>query len=129
LQSENALPAESQQHPETGEEISFPYTKLEMLIPALYGILTPVCLDVAPGIRMLHCTSDILGVLETKDHIEITLYGDRDLYGEIVFEGPGVSRIKSASIDNDPVKIISDSKRIAIAYAHAHRRDIKLTLS
>ncbi len=51
-------------HPETGEAVAFPYLNDELLWPALYGILTPVCLDVAEGLKILHSTSDILGVAE-----------------------------------------------------------------
>ena len=49
-------------HPETGETITIPYAQDEMLWPALYGVLTPVCLEVADGLKILHSTSDILGV-------------------------------------------------------------------
>ena len=64
-----------------------PYAQDEMIWPALYGVLTPVCLEVADGIKILHSTSDILGVARNGGHLEITLHGDRDLAGEIVFEG------------------------------------------
>jgi beta-galactosidase len=115
-------------HPENGEEITIPFAKSEMLWPPLYGILTPVCLEISPGIKILHCTSDILGVAEINGQLEITLYGDRDLHGEIVFEGTGVSRINTATIDNEAVKIICYGKRIAIIYNHRHKREVILTI-
>ena len=59
-------------HPETGETVALPYSKDEMLWPALYGILTPVCLEVSDGLKVLHSTSDILGITENEGNLEIT---------------------------------------------------------
>ncbi len=86
-------------HPESGEAVTIPYTQNQILWPPFYGVLTPVCLKVTEGLRILHCTSDILGIAEMNGQLEITLYGDRDLAGEIVFEGTNVKSIKSAAID------------------------------
>ncbi|HEX7585331.1 MAG TPA: hypothetical protein VF373_11630, partial [Prolixibacteraceae bacterium] len=113
-------------HPESGETIAIPYVQSEMLWPALYSVLTPVCLQVADGLKILHSTSDILGFAEVKGHLEITLYGDRDLAGEIVFEGTGVKKINSATIDGEAVRIIRDEKRIALIYNHKHRSEMIL---
>ncbi|MEI7983357.1 MAG: hypothetical protein WCI71_17030, partial [Bacteroidota bacterium] len=115
-------------HPESGESISIPYLRDEILWPALYGILTPVCLEVSPGLKILHSTSDILGVTEINGQLEITLYGDRDLAGEIVFEGADINKIKSAASDGESVKMIRDEKRIAFIYNHKHRKQIIFTI-
>ena len=80
-------------HPESGEAITIPYLKDEMLWPALYGILSPVCMEISAGLKILHSTSDILDIEEANGKLNITLYGDRDLAGEIVFEGPAVKKI------------------------------------
>jgi len=115
-------------HPENGETITIPYAHGEMLWPALYAVLSPVCMKVSAGLMILHSTSDILDVAETDNHIEITVYGDRDLAGEIVFEGPGLKKIISASLDGEEVKIIHDEKRIVFIYSHKHRSEMILNI-
>jgi hypothetical protein len=113
-------------HPETGEAITIPYSKTEILWPALYSVLTPVCLDVSDGLNILHSTSDILDVSEIDGQLKITLYGDRDLAGEMVFEGKNAVRIKSATISNGTVKIVRDDKRTILTYNHEHREEFIL---
>ncbi len=115
-------------HPENGETITIPYAHGEMLWPALYGILSPVCMKVSDGLSILHCTSDILGIVKTENQVEITLYGDRDLAGEIVFEGPGVKKISSANLNGESVREIRDEKRIAMIYSHKHKHVMILTI-
>jgi beta-galactosidase len=115
-------------HPENGEIITIPYAHGEMLWPALYGMLSPVCMKVSDGLSILHSTSDVLGIVETENQIEITLYGDRDLAGEIVFEGPGVKKFNSATLDGDDVRIVRDEKRIAFIYSHKHKSEMILNI-
>jgi len=118
-------------HPGNGESISIPYTQHKILWPALYGVLTPVCMEVSDGLKILHSTSDVLGISTGDNHLEITLYGDRDLAGEIVFEGPGMKKVSSATLDGDNIRIIRDEKRIALIYSHKHKNEmiLKITLS
>jgi beta-galactosidase len=113
-------------HPGTGEPVTIPYGRGEMVWPALYGVLTPVCLDVAEGLKLLHCTSDILGVTAMNDQLDITVYGDRDLAGEIVFEGDQVHRVRSVTAAGEDAEIMRDNKRIAIRYPHKHKEEIIL---
>jgi beta-galactosidase len=115
-------------HPENGEPITIPYFQDEMLWPALYATLTPVCMEVINGLKILHSTSDILGIVETENQIEISIYGDRDLAGEIVFEGPGVKKISLITLDGESVRKIRDEKRIAFIYSHKHRSEMILTI-
>jgi beta-galactosidase len=115
-------------HPENGEAITIPYIQDEILWPALYAILTPVCMEVSTGLKILHSTSDILGISKTNNQLEITLYGDRDLGGEIVFEGPGVKTITSAMVDGEDARIVKDEKRIAFFYSHKHKSEMILTI-
>ena len=115
-------------HPENGETIAIPYVNNEMLLPALYAILSPVCMEVYDGLKILHSTSDILGIEKTENSVEITLYGDRDLAGEIVFEGPGIKKINSVTLDGEAVRIIRDEKRIASIYNHKHRSEMVLNI-
>ncbi len=74
--------------------------------PALYGVLTPVCLEISNGLSILHCTSDILGIRKNDEGIQITLYGDRDLAGEIVFEGENACKIESAELDGKFIDLV-----------------------
>jgi hypothetical protein len=86
-------------------------------------------MKIADGLKILHCTSDILGISEKDGGLEITLFGDRDLLGEIVFEGVNVEWIKIAIIDGEEVKLTRDKKRVAISYRHKHRQEIILKLN
>jgi beta-galactosidase len=113
-------------HPETGDAITIPYSKTEILWPALYSVLTPVCLEVSDGLNILHSTSDILHVSEIDGQLEITLYGDRYLAGEMVFEGKNVRKIKSAVISNETVKIVRYDKHTVLTYNHQHRKEFIL---
>ena len=115
-------------HPESGEAINVPYARDGMAWPALYGVLTPVCLEVSDGIKILHCTSDILGVAVNNGQLEITLHGDRDLAGEIVFEGIRVDKIKSATIYGDTAKMVRDDKRTTFIYSHKHKEEMTLSI-
>jgi hypothetical protein len=115
-------------HPESGENISVPYVKDTFLWPALYGILTPVCLEVLDGIKILHSTSDILGLKISNNQLEITLFGNRDLAGEIVFEGSDVNRITSAAILGQDVQLVRKDGRIAFLYNHKHRTEMILNI-
>ena len=108
--------------------MSIPYFSNEIIWPELYGILTPVCLEVKNGLKVLHSTSDILGFAGSEDHLEIVLYGDRDLTGEIVFEGPGVMKIISATIDSGAVEMIHDDKRTAFLYRHEYGKELTLNI-
>ena len=85
-------------------------------------------MKISDGLKILHSTSDILGITQTDDQLEISLYGDRDLEGEIVFEGPGVNQFISATLDGDDVRILRDEKRIAFIYSHKHKSEMILTI-
>lgn len=115
-------------HPVSGESISIPYDTDEMLWPALYGILTPVNLKLTEGIAILHSTSDILGIKKVDENtLSLNLFGNRDLTGEILFEGASIHRIKSATIDGKALSTVFDGKRLKISYDHHHNADFKLT--
>jgi beta-galactosidase len=113
-------------HPETGEIVHIPYLKHEMLWPALYAFISPVCFDVTHDIKILHTTSDILSFEKNENEFTIKLSGDRDLIGEIVFEGKNSDKIASATIDNTPVNITRQAKRCIINYAHRHKKEMEL---
>lgn len=89
----------------------------------------PVCLDISKELSILHCTSDILDIAEKESLIEISLYGDRDLTGEIVLEGSGIRKIKSATIDGEPVAKAQKGNRVIYTYLHKHRKEIILSVT
>ena len=113
-------------HPGSGEMITIPFAQDEMLWPGLYGVLTPVCMEITGGLTLLHSTSDILDVLVKNGQLEIILYGDRDLAGELVLEGPGVAGITDASLDGEAVNRVHLGQRMVFTYNHKHRKDIVL---
>ncbi|HAM97340.1 MAG TPA: hypothetical protein DCQ26_01910 [Marinilabiliales bacterium] len=115
-------------HPSTGEVISLPYSRNLMLMPPLYSILTPVCMPIAKGINLLHATSDILGVAEKDGHLQISIYGDRDLFGEMVFEGDDIQKIKLVTLDGEPLKTASHKNRVVVTYPHKHKTEMMLTV-
>jgi beta-galactosidase len=115
-------------HPETGETIAIPYANNELLWPSLYAILSPVCMEVSEGLKILHSTSDILDVSETPGQLDIIVYGDRDLAGEIVFEGANVRSISEVTISKGSVDMVWVNKRLVVNYGHEHNHEMKLTI-
>jgi beta-galactosidase len=115
-------------HPESDEMISIPYLNDHMLWPALYGVLTPICRSVSDGMKILHSTSDILGIDALNGQLEITLFGDRDLEGEIVFEGQALFQIQFAEMDGKAIELIHTNSRAIINYSHKHRKEMILTI-
>lgn len=115
-------------HPVTKEEITIPYQGKELQWPALYAMLTPLCLQIADGLQILHTTSDILKIRRKENETEITLFGDRDLKGEIVLEGNNVSGIKSATLDDNTLEMIRNKNRILLEYRHIHNKERILKL-
>lgn len=115
-------------HPTTGDLISIPISGDEMLWPALYAVLSPICMNLVKGISILHSTSDILEVDVAKNQVKLTLQGDRDLKGEMVFEGDNISQIKSVLIDDVSVSLHYASSRLTVNYNHIHNQELTLTL-
>jgi beta-galactosidase len=115
-------------HPGTNESISIPYSQEEFRWPPVYGVLTPICLDIAEGIKILHTTSDILDIIKSKDQIEITLFGDRDLNGELILEGTNISGVKSVTVNNKMIKILQLDKRLILNYKHLHNQESTMKL-
>ena len=107
-------------NPETGETISIPYSESSMNLPALYGILSPLNLQLTNGLKILHTTSDILDIIKKESELEITLSGDRDLTGEIVFEFREQSEIVSLLFDGFKPGIIEKGNRTIVNYKHKH---------
>jgi beta-galactosidase len=61
-------------HPGSGEGINIPYSADEIVWPALYSVLTPICLKISKGLSILHSTSDILGITENDEEIQIGIW-------------------------------------------------------
>ena len=115
-------------HPESGESISIPFEGNETLWPPLYGILSPLCMEIFPGLKIMHCTSDILHVKKSKGQIEFTLFGDRDMAGEMVLEGVQLGMIETASMDGKAIGIKRVKDRIVLNYSHMHKNEMNLLL-
>ena len=115
-------------HPISGDSISIPFDGTTMQWPPLYAVLSPLCLELAKGIRILHCTSDILRITKSEVGIDLLLTGDRDLAGEIVFEGERVDSIKSVWIDREKMIMQQFSNRIVIKYRHKQKEEFFLKL-
>lgn len=115
-------------HPKSGEEVTLPLSGKGITWPALYSVLTPVCLEISKGLNILHSTSDILGYEMKDGELCLTLWGDRDLIGETVFEGHSAVNIRSADIDGAQVELTRLGDRIALTYSHEHRKGIVLKI-
>jgi hypothetical protein len=85
-------------------------------------------MQVIDGIKILHSTSDILGLKISDNQFEITLFGDRDLAGEIVFEGSDINRITSPAIPGQDVQLVRKGGRIAFLYTHKHKTEMILNI-
>jgi hypothetical protein len=115
-------------HPVTKDEISIPYFGDEILWPALYGVLSPVCMELTDGISILHSTSDVIGIVVDDNELKINIQGNRDLKGEIVLEGVNVFHVKSALIGDKSVSLNHDSNRLILNYDHKHNQELTITL-
>lgn len=116
-------------HPARGETVSMPLDGREILWPPLKAILTPVCLNLAEGVTMLHTTSDLLAWRRDGNEILLTLSGDRDLQGETVFEGTHAFRINRAEISGMPAAVNFVQERKVITYSHIHEKELVLKIT
>lgn len=116
-------------HPIYNSKIPVPYFNTSMLLPGLYGILSPLSMELTEDIRILHSTSDILNIDIKEKTISITLIGDRDLPGEIVFEGDGISGIKIMELNGVPLEILKQDNRNGIVYSHTHKCEMLLKIT
>lgn len=115
-------------HPASGELISFPLKAEGITIPSLYGILSPLCLPVTGSLSILHSTSDILGFEMVSGKLVMKISGDRDLIGEMVFEGDLSDDIIGAVIDSGEVKVVKTGERVALYYNHINGRPVSLEI-
>jgi beta-galactosidase len=115
-------------HPKSGEAVNLPLSGKPITWPALYSVLTPVCLEISKGLHILHSTSDILSHEMKDGELCLTLCGDRDLKGETVFEGHSAVRIRSAEIGRTRVSLIRVGDRIALTYRHKHKKEMVLKI-
>ena len=115
-------------HPVSGDQVSIPLAGDEILWPPLYGVLSPICMEVFTGLAVLHSTSDILHIKVDKNQTEFSLVGDRDLTGELVLEGPNAEKIVSAALNGNQVRLFRKMNRVVVNYDHDHKKEIILTL-
>lgn len=115
-------------HPKSGEAVNMPLSGKKITWPALYSVLTPLCLEISTGLHILHSTSDILGHEVKDSELLLTLRGDRDLEGETVFEGHSAVNIRSADIGDTNVTVARIGDRIALTYIHEHKKNMVLKI-
>jgi hypothetical protein len=116
-------------HPATGESVSLPLGGGGIMWPPLRSILTPLCMQLAEGVTMLHSTSDLLACRMDGNEIILTLSGDRDLPGEVVLEGPETGRINRAEISGVAAAVSLIRGRKVITYSHAHGEEMELRIT
>lgn len=115
-------------HPESDDSITIPYAGGTILWPPLYAIISPICMEIGSGLKILHTTSDLIGIEKHSGYIKFTLQGDRDLAGEIVFEGEMAGKIESAAIDGGSLGLTPINSRIALNYSHKHNKEIVIKI-
>ncbi len=115
-------------HPGSGERVTVPYLGAATAWPPLYAMLTPAGVRITGGMQLLHSTSDILKVEERGKRTVFTLWGDRDLVGEMVLEGVTAVTIKAAVSDGRPADVIHENERAIINYPHQHGREFTLEI-
>jgi beta-galactosidase len=115
-------------HPVSGETISLPLSGKKITWPPLRAILTPVCLQLAEGVTLLHTTSDLLGLRREGNEIIMTLSGDRDLAGETVLEGPGAVRIRRVEIGGRRAETSVTGERRVITCSHGEGEELQLRI-
>ena len=65
----------------------------------------------------------------TGNNLRIVLCGDRDLTGEVVFEGRGNKAVQSAQINGNNIDIIRTGERIILTYSHEHMKEMVLNIN
>lgn len=85
-------------------------------------------MEIGSGLKILHTTSDLIGIEKHSGYIKFTLQGDRDLAGEIVFEGEMAGKIESAAIDGGSLGLTPINSRIALNYSHKHNKEIVIKI-
>ncbi|OED34755.1 hypothetical protein AB834_06120 [PVC group bacterium (ex Bugula neritina AB1)] len=113
-------------HPKTNEELQLPLALESITIPQTYAFLTPIYKEVQKDFFILHTTSDILKIESSSDDIVIRLKGERDLQGEIVFEGSQVREFANVSLNGTPIQLNSLDDRFVCHYDHPHKETLLL---
>jgi len=115
-------------HPQNGKTISIPFSGGRLTWPALYGLLTPLCLEVDSKIRLLHTTSNILGIEKVGNQVIFTLEGDRDMEGELVLEGENLQNIIHFEPEGTVMSLANYSGHIVLNYKHLHKSEFKIRM-
>ncbi len=115
-------------HPQSGEQIFIPYLEGEMRWPALYAVISPVNMELQKELRLLHTTSDLLGIEHKEGRIMLSLCGERDLKGELVLEGKEVNRIKAIRLNGKVLSPLKEAQRLVLNYDHAGGEEFVLEL-
>jgi len=115
-------------HPQNGNRISIPFSGEAILWPPLYGLLTPVCLELTEGIKVLHTTSNLLEIEKSKNQVLITLEGDRDLEGELVLEGDSLEKVINIEMEGALLYQKNLPGHIVLNYKHLHKKEFYIRM-
>lgn len=115
-------------HPNTNEVIHIPYEKPATEFPALYGVLTPLAFKLNSDLNILHTTSDLLQVSEVPNGFELQVFGNRDLWGEMVLEGTAVTHVKKMFFNGEEIPFKFVNNRILVNYTHVHQKESMLKI-
>ncbi|MFZ5940709.1 MAG: beta-galactosidase [Bacteroidota bacterium] len=105
-------------HPESGEQIQVPFKGGSLELPPLYAVFSPVCRPLGSGISLLHTTSDLLSCRVERGTVAFTLYGDRELRGELVLEGEPFATARQITCSLENAVIERSVNRLVISYPH-----------
>jgi len=119
----------SYSHPATEEKISIPLRGSFISIPPIYGILTPLNKKLSQGINLLHTTSDLLNIEISDKQIKMVIQGDRDLLGEMAFEGIDLEKIKAITLNGVNIQLESEGARKYVSYVHRYKCEMNLVIN
>lgn len=116
-------------HPLSQKPVSWPLALDKVTLPQTYGVVTAIHQRLAEDLYILHSTSDLLGVERKDDQLVLMLKGDRDLKGEIVFEGVAVASLQKVTLGQKEVALQEKDAYYYVHYDHPHGELLSLTLS
>lgn len=116
-------------HPATGEQLNIPLIGDGIEWPGINATLIPLGLDLAPGLKLLHTTSDVLACEADENRLQLTLHGHHELPGELVIEGSQANRCCKASINDIDCSFTKLNDRVVIHYNHLKNNSILVQLN
>jgi beta-galactosidase len=113
-------------HPIDASKVAWPYAVEKVLMPQTYAVLSPLHLEILSDLFILHSTSDLLGIDKKDSECILTVKGDRDLLGELVFEGEKAKDLGSVMINGEKFILSEKNRRYYVHYNHAHNESLTI---